>query len=293
MVSEHRSFRSRQSREPTFAEVREARRLEAEGVADVYVAPDAAPVEFWRAARQASYAQLLPRERFSSGVGVAWWSEFRWQHGWPEHPDHQLANLFELFIADGGPDYAPPSTAYRFAAIENLIDVVDNSYQTSGFKALINEAAMRFRVGIRLEGSRFVDVTSEEVHREVVQPALSLLADTRFERAETLYRKGYERLFAGDSPGVITAATSAVQEMLTIGGAKGSTLQPLAKSARAAGWIGSGEEQQIIKLEAFRGDGDAQKVGTDDEELARLVLHLCAGLLLYLGRTMRPDDSAN
>ncbi len=155
---------------------------------------------------------------------------------------------------------------------------------------MVNEAAERFRVGIRLEGKRFVDIISEHIHQEIVRPALRLLAEAELEPVNELYRKGFDRLLAGDPAGAITAATSAVEEMLRIGGYTGSALQQLARNARDKGWLTPGVEQSIVKLNAYRDDSDAHNVGTDERELARLVLHLTASLLLYLGRTRSNVD---
>jgi hypothetical protein len=171
------------------------------------------------------------------------------------------------------------------SAVEHLIDVRDPPGED--FNDLVNEAAARFRVGVRLEGARFVDVSSTLIHQEVVRPALQLLAQPEYDSVDELYRKAFDRLLAGDPAGAITAATSAVEEMLRKGEYTGSSLKELARAARNRDWLTPGVEQSIIKLHAYREDSDAHRVGTDEPELARLVLHLTASLLLYLGRTRK------
>ena len=151
------------------------------------------------------------------------------------------------------------------------------------FEDLVNEAAARFRVGIRLEGSRFVELTSEHFHETVTRPALLLLSEPGLEEVDGLYRKAYERLLAGDAGGAITAAASAVEQMLRELGSSGGGLQPLARHARAQGRITAGVEQQIVKLDAFRAESDAHSAGTDEPEPARLVVNIAASILLYLG----------
>jgi hypothetical protein len=284
-LPEFRSFRDRKPRPPTAAEARRQRELEERGVADVYVPVEEAPASFWEAVLQAVHWKVLSEGQFESPTGGHWWDELRWQEGWRPISRARRADAFATLLRHGqaGSDFPSVNAHVRLSAVEHLIDVV--SHSTTGFSDLVNDAAERFRVGIRLEGNRFVDVTSELVHQEVVRPALQLLANPEFEPVDELYRKGFDRLLAGDPAGAITAATSAMEEMLRIGGCKGSVLKPLAENARVRDWITPGVEQSIVKLAAYRKDSDAHRVGTDERELARLVLHLTASLLVYLGRT--------
>jgi hypothetical protein len=285
-LPEFRSFIERRVRPPTAAEARRQRDLEEAGISDVYISVESAPQSFWEAVLQATHWSVVAETNFSRGVGRDWWNELRWQEGWPPLDAGGLAKAYAKLIRDGVLPFPPGrvDVYIRLSAVEHLLDA--SASASDNFGDLVNEAAERFHVGIRLEGNRFVDVTSKAVHQEVVRPALQLLGGIKFAPVNELYRKGFDRLLAGDPAGAITASASAVEEMLRIGGCGGSTLQPLARSARAKGWITPGVEQSIIKLDAYRGDSDAHNVGTDEKELARLVLHIAASLLLYLGRTL-------
>lgn len=284
-MPEYRSLRDRKPRPPTAAEVHRQRDLEERGLSDVYLPLEEAPAEFWQAIVHATHWTIMSEDNFSApGPGWYWWNELRWQEGWPEIDDEDRGDAYSWLVREGRTSFLRGTVgAYvRLSAVEHLLDVVDDY---GDFNDLVNEAAQRFRVGLRLEGNRFVDVISEHVHQEVVRPTLQLLALPEFEPVDELYRKGFDRLLSGDPAGAITVAASAVEEMLRVGGCAGSTLKPLAQNARARGWITPGVEQSIIKLDAYRKDSDAHRVGTDERELGRLVLHTTASLLLYLGRT--------
>ena len=285
-MPEYRSFLAREQRPPTAAEARRDQELEASGLADVYIPVEQAPPGFWECILQATHRTLLPEQAFDGSWGQRWWDELRWQEGWPPLPPRALPETYAALLRDGSVSFVPGkvNTYVRLSAIEHLYDVRQPS---EDFNDLVNEAAARFRVGIRLEGARFVDVTSTLIHREVVRPALQLLAEPEYDSVDELYRKAFDRLLAGDPAGAITAAASAVEEMLRKGECTGASLKELTQAARNRAWITPGVQQSIVKLDAYREDSDAHRVGTDEPELARLVLHLAASLLLYLGRTRK------
>lgn len=118
----------------------------------------------------------------------------------------------------------------------------------------------------------------------MVRPTLLLLQDPRLEAIDQLYRTGFERFLSGDPAGAVTSATSAVEEMLrAVTGVRGSTLGPLAKKARNDGVIDTTVFKMVEALAPFRQVSDAHTAGTDDPEMARLVLNLVGSILLYLG----------
>lgn len=283
-MPEFRSLYDRKARKPTAAEARRQREIEEQGLTDVYLPVEKAPTAFWEALIQATHWVVLSESAFADRAGLQWWNELRWQEGWPEIDHPLIGRAFNQLVRDGTTSFLPGMVddCVRLSAVELLLDIARDPDR---FHDLANEAAQRFRVGLRLEGNRFVDITSEHVHQEIVKPALQLLAKPEFESVNELYRKGFDRLLAGDPAGAITVAASAVEEMLRTGGCSGSSLQQLAQKARVLEWVTPGVQQSIVKLDAYRSDSDAHRVGTDERELARLVLHLTASLLLYLGRT--------
>jgi len=291
-LPEYRSLRDRLPRAPTAAEVRRRQELEQEGLLDIYLSAEDAPPAFWEAVLQATHWSLASESNFVSEIGSKWWGELRWQEGWPDIPSNTLGSAYSQLIRDGRTAFLRSAVGVyvRLSAIEHLLDIIGDTGDADDFSDLTNEAADRFRVGIRLEGKRFVDITSQHLHRDAVRPTLLLLGEQALRPVDDLYRKGFDRLLAGDPAGAITASGSALEEMLRIGGCAGSTLKQAARSAQQKDWITPGVEQSIVKIDAFRGDSDAHRVGTDERELARLVLHLTGSLLLYLGRT-RPNST--
>jgi hypothetical protein len=273
-----------QPRPPTWAERERAAQLRAEGIDDVLLDPNAAPPEFWVAVLEAIYHAALRRE--ASEAWKDWEREVRYATGRTFSTNG--VNLFEAIVRDGDLPAIPLSRratlGERLAAIEHLIDIVDVDFT---FADLVNDRARFFRVGLQLEGNRFIPVTSELLHTDVVQPTLLLLADARYEEVDNLYRKAFERNLSGDPSGAITAATSSVEELLRIlmPDMKGQTLGPLAEKARADGIITPSVEQFIKKLYGLRPDSDAHAGGTSDFDLAMLALHLSGSILQYLGKT--------
>lgn len=184
----------------------------------------------------------------------------------------------------------PTSTpiAARLAAIEHLLDVRDNDIDAGEFGEGVGDRSRYYLVGVRLEGRRFVPLTSEHLHTEIVEPILVLLSDERFEEIDGLYRKAFDRILSGDASGTITAAISAVEEMLRVGmpSMKGQTLGPLGDKARADGIIAPAVEEFVKKLYPLRPDSDAHAGGTSDYDLAMLAIHLSGSILLYLSKAM-------
>ncbi len=170
----------------------------------------------------------------------------------------------------------------KLSMLELLLDECGGNKE---FEDLVNDAAGRWRVGVRFRGARFVPVDSEELHRTVVEPALAVLAEPEFQSAEAAYKKALACILGGDPAGAITAVASAIEEMLKAGGAAGSRLQDLSRSGKNAGWFGAEVQLQIEKLEAFRTHSDAHGVGTKDPHLGMLVVHLGGALLLYLAQS--------
>lgn len=286
-MSDFRSLSEGEPRPPTWAERERAEQLAATGVADVYVTLDRAPPEFWRPIVLATEWRIANSE---ASVWKEWEREIQFAFGWEKL---RLSGLqaYESIVATGQRPVAPRGTkpvnvGVRLSAIEHILDVVGSNPE---FADAVNERARHFRVGLRLEDTRFIPMTSEHLHVEVVQPTLLLLSDPALTAVDDLYRKAFDRVFSGDTAGAITASTTAVEEMLRIGLREtGSTLKPLVRKARETGWIIPAVEQMIVKLGALRDESDAHTAGTDSPEVAMYAMHTAAGILRYLAET-RPS----
>lgn len=278
-----------EKRHPTWAEREKLDQLAASGAADVYVPLDEAPPTFWSVTLQAVGYHILAFDSMSSDWNQ-WEREFLFATGWGEF-HHDPATAFRSIVGAGQVVlYASPQPVFlsageRLTAIEHLLDLQKWGVPEE-FQEAVNGKAQWFRVGVRLEGYRFVSVTSEHIHEEVVKPTLLLLASPGFAKIDGLYRKAFDRSLAGDPAGAITAACTSVEEMLRVGlGVRGKDLEYLASRAKNNGLIGPGVQQMIVKLSALRQESDAHTAGTDEDELASLTLHITASLLTYLART--------
>lgn len=288
-MSEFRTFHEGEPRPPTWAERDRVQALRDEGIEDVYVEPEEAPQEFWKALT-VTISYFLAPSASSGSAGDTWreWErEIIYSTGWRFRLSPK--DTFENIVRDGvlvtTENNYRATVGHRFAAIEHLLDVMDSSH--SEFEDRVNDRARWFRVGVRIEDRRFIPVTSEHLHTEIVRPTLVLLSDVRFSEIDGLYRKAFDRALSGDASGAITAATSAVEEMFRVlmPSMKGQTLGPLAERARAEGVIAPAVEEVAKKLYAFRSESDAHAGGTSDFDLAMLAIHLSGSILLYLGKT--------
>jgi hypothetical protein len=258
--------------------------MQAQGVADIYLEPRQIPDEWWQT------AELLGERLVSRATARwdSWWDEFRYRTGLPR-PRWDGMSTFRSIVATGHLETADSlsravSVHDRLAAIETLVDVV--SPTGDAFACHLNQRANYFRVGLRLDGHRFVSLASEHTHQEIVQPTLLLLDDERFVEVDKLYRKAFDRRLGDDPSGAITAATSAVETMLRLRlGVEGQDLEKLCARARSKGWMPSGVAEIARKLHALRQDSDAHTAGTDEAELAQFALHVAGSVLLYLGDT--------
>lgn len=284
-MAEFRSLRDRSTRPPTSAELVRLAELREAGVADIYLEPEEAPPEFWENVVQATFHLL-------TGDGPQWagWErEVYWSNGWPALK-YVHSSVYRLLLTSGEVELADGrirrvGTAGRLGAIEHLLDELDDEVAAE-FADLINDRARWHRVGLRVEGRRFVPVTSELMHVEVTQPTLLLLAADHLASVDGLYRKAFDRALSEDPSGGVTAATSAVEEMFRIMlGISGSDMEALAKRARSDGLIPAAVYQFAVKLAALRKESDAHEPGTDDYDVAMLAIHLAGSLLLYLGRS--------
>lgn len=285
-MPDRRTFIDGEPRPPTWAERAAAARLQDEGVADVYLDVHAAPPGFWNTIVQATRMHLANE---TSRVWSDWSNEVRFAFGWE---DFLLDGFtaYQSIVAEGVRStrtgfQIPVYVGERIAAIEHALDIADPD---DSFGASVNDRARHFRVGIRLDGRRFSPTTSEFIHAEIVQPALILLADPDLASVNELYRKAFDRVFAGDFSGAVTAATSAVEELLRLGlDTDGGTLGSLAQAAREDGWIIPAVEQSIVKLAALRDASDAHTSGTDSPEVAMFAVQQSAVIIRHLADTRR------
>jgi hypothetical protein len=187
-------------------------------------------------------------------------------------------------------DVRPIHAAMRLSAVETLLDVIGFAVRSrkgdAEFLRLVNDRSELFRVGVRLEGKRFVTINSEHLYEEILRPTVLLLNDSRFAGVDDLYIKAFERVRGGDPAGAITAATSAVETMLRIGlNRSDGNLAKLCAQAQSMNWLTPAVAETAKKLYVLRSESDAHGPGTEQDELAMFALHIAGSVLLYLGDT--------
>jgi hypothetical protein len=166
------------------------------------------------------------------------------------------------------------------------------------FDLLVNQLLREHRVSFELSSSVMVPFSSLEMHVEVVQPALGLLASTKgWESVESAYQSALSELSKGDAADAVTDAGTALQEAFTALGCSGDALGPLIKSARQIGVLSSHDAPMLDALDRITKWVSADRSVTGDThnadparvEDAWLVVHVVGALLVRFNRqTPRP-----
>lgn len=180
---------------------------------------------------------------------------------------------------------------YRLLFDYNITPDNDYEMEMSIFKDELKIFSRRIRSVLQehwvsfdfIEG-RFIPIESNQLHEEVVIPALTLLGHREdFENVETAYRKALDELHTGTPDDAITDAATALQEALLALGCKGNSLRPLTNSALVKGTITGYDRKLIDWVSAERNNkGDAHNVDAASTEDAWLVVHIVGALILRI-----------
>jgi hypothetical protein len=165
---------------------------------------------------------------------------------------------------------------------------------TAGIGYFSNEMNRIFReerVAYQLIEGEMVDLEAEELHAEVVAPALRLLSGRRgFEGVEIAYKDALREIANGDADDAITDAGTALQEALAALGCSGNSLGPLIADARRRNLLAPHDarlEKAIADvMEWVSADrsqsGEAHHVSSASIEDAWLIVHIVGALILRL-----------
>lgn len=162
----------------------------------------------------------------------------------------------------------------------------------SQWESGVNAILERERISFELTKSEMVPFTSRELHVEVVQPALALLANPGWADVELAYRAALAELSRGEGANAVTDAGTALQVALEKAGATGNALGPLIVSARKKNILAAhdGKLAEVILAAAtwVSADrsitGDAHNVAPASSDDAWLTVHVVGALLLRLSR---------
>ncbi|WP_205529217.1 hypothetical protein [Microbacterium halotolerans] len=154
----------------------------------------------------------------------------------------------------------------------------------------INGVLVEDRIAFELIDGEMVPFTSRELHVEVVEPVLRLLATPGWERVEKSYQSALSEIARGDGADAITDAGTALQEALVYLGAEGNQLGDLTTSAKNKGIIASHDAPLLQTIDkacrwasADRSNtGDAHNADEASREDAWFTVHVVGAILLRL-----------
>jgi hypothetical protein len=153
-----------------------------------------------------------------------------------------------------------------------------------------NEVFAQERVGWELIDGQMVEVHSKELHTAVLEPALQLLHESRFAKADKQYRDALGELADNKAGNAITDAGTALQETLEALGCEGNQLGGLIRSAKNNQLLGAHDAPLIEAIEkslhwaaADRSQmGDAHHATEATREDAWLIVHIVGALIVRL-----------
>ncbi|KIP95007.1 hypothetical protein RU09_02535 [Microbacterium sp. MEJ108Y] len=157
----------------------------------------------------------------------------------------------------------------------------------------INRVLAEDRIAFEYVGGEMVPFASRELHVEVVEPVLRLLATPGWERVEKSYQSALSELARDEGADAITDAGTALQEALSFLGAEGNQLGDLTTSAKSKGIIASHDAPLLQTIDkacrwasADRSNkGDARNADEASREDAWFTVHVVGAILLRLTHT--------
>lgn len=164
-----------------------------------------------------------------------------------------------------------------------------NGYVQS-FVEAANEIFAQERVGWELIDGLMVEIHSKELHEAAIEPALRLLHNREFAKADRAYRDALDELAHGKGADAITDAGTALQEILTALGCDGNQLGDLIRSAKNKGLIAGHDtpvfdaiEKTLHWVAADRSQsGDPHHVSEATREDAWLIVHVVGAFIVRL-----------
>jgi hypothetical protein len=225
--------------------------------------------------------------------------------------DLSCKNWFlEASETDGVLDFIEVS----FRVIDRIVgDLQDYEMEGGGISLpraeAIAELNGRFReegLGYQFENGELIRVDNQYVHAEVVKPALRLLADPQFGKANEDFMAAHENYRHGKHKDCIVAAQRAFESTLkAICIAKGWTFRPgdrasdLIKTVRAKGlfpdYLGNGFDSYIAMMKTglpeirnnAGGHGEVPSAPPVPAFIAGFALHMTATNILLLGEAVK------
>jgi hypothetical protein len=176
-------------------------------------------------------------------------------------------------------------------AFEAVFDRSEAVTRSLEFYETVRRRMREHKLAYDIAEFQVVEKDAEELHQEVVGPALTLLhGRKRFSQAEKQYRAALDELAQANWADAITDANAAVEVVLrTILGYEQGQLPSLLHEGRKRGLFGDPQESRLRKVvEGFTALADVRDKESDahgkdtDRATAWLAVHWAGALVLYL-----------
>ena len=213
-------------------------------------------------------------------------------------PAYEEVYDFEFYVLNG-PDEMMPTVIEAWASVANDENIQFRARNwTAGrvFIDYVNMLLREHRISYDLVGEEMIPLASRELHVEVVEPVLQLLASSKnWQGVETAYQSALTEIAKGDAADAVTDAGTALQEALKLLGCTGNALGPLIKSARQLSIIAAHDEPMLDAIEKVASwvsadrsvTGDAHNSSPAQIEDAWFIVHIVGALLLRLNKQTR------
>jgi hypothetical protein len=164
------------------------------------------------------------------------------------------------------------------------------------FYNTVREVLREHRVKFDLVNVKVIPLESQELHVEIVQPVLRLLASRPgWDLVEKAYQKGLVELHDGHPDDAITDAAVALEEALAIHGCTGNNLSKKMASAKAKGVLAPQDSPLADALSKIGAWIEAERSTSGDAHNARpaapqdgwLVVHIVGALIKRLAEGPR------
>lgn len=214
-----------------------------------------------------------------------------------ECSDDQVPSVIEAFGHGYGRLFE--QNAQRQAFSEGKVAEVPPSVSDPQYVREINRVLREDRIAFQFINGDMVPFASRELHVEVVQPVLRLLATSGWERVEASYQDALSEIARGSGANAITDAGTALQEALVQLGASGNQIGDLIASAKKRGLIAGHDESLLRVIEkacqwvsADRSvTGDTHNADPASIDDAWFTVHIVGAIIVRLAGAARSHHS--
>jgi hypothetical protein len=162
--------------------------------------------------------------------------------------------------------------------------------QFNEFHDSVNEILDEERVAYDFEDDHMRSFESKELYQAVMEPALRLLHNSKFQKAENAYQDALEEQSKGKPGDAITDAGVALQETLIALGCEGKTLGALIASAKNKRLLATHDDRMTEAIEsvmvsaaALRNEkSDSHWADRATKEDAWFIIHVVGALIVRL-----------